>query len=93
MDCDYIKYGCTSKLSNPDHVQAHGIHQVNSHLKMVLKALENEVEKNSALNQKIQNLESLAKENEEKNARRFEELEQKYKTIMGTLLLFIFANI
>lgn len=49
MECEYSKYGCITKFNNTEHQQLHAHHLVDQHLKLVVLALEKEIEKNKTL--------------------------------------------
>jgi hypothetical protein len=83
MDCEYGKYGCTTKLANADHIQAHYQHHIVNHLNLVTSALDAEVDKNKALTTRVTTLERAAKEAQDKYSTKTEELESKWKIFQG----------
>lgn len=66
MECEFLKLGCTSKLSNSDHAQAHSVQCAPQHLRLLSTALDAVINDNKSLNQKVQALSKTVKDYETK---------------------------
>jgi myosin-heavy-chain kinase len=79
MDCEYSKYGCSTKLANLDHVQAHYYQHSISHLRLVSSALDTEVEKSKTLTVRVTSLEK----EREKYISKLDEIDSKFKAFQA----------
>lgn len=91
MDCEYSKYGCTSRPSNNDHLQLHLQGLVHHHLKLLVSSVDKEVEKNKTLQATVETLQSRLEITEKKIQvndgleNKLKDLESKLLQLQGTL--------
>eukprot|EP00026_Physarum_polycephalum_P001557 Phypoly_transcript_01559.p1 GENE.Phypoly_transcript_01559~~Phypoly_transcript_01559.p1 ORF type:complete len:683 (+),score=110.62 Phypoly_transcript_01559:158-2206(+) len=88
MECEYSKYGCTTKLANSEHLQLHLQSLASYHLKLVAVLLEKEIEKNKHLTATVENLQSRLAQVEKSKGEvlidgKVKELEGKLQLLQG----------
>ncbi len=90
MECEYSKFGCTTKCANSDHQQLHLHSLAHQHLKLVAVAFEKEVEKNHSLSTSLETinarLEQAEKRLNELSIEKFKDLESKLLALQGKYL-------